>query len=462
MNFLSEMKISTVTDHVEELIKFLQPLLPLANFHMVDYFTGEDPLRMFFQENMKEIENVGIEKTIYKIFDNEYSNLPSLKTYVDLCNKYKLANCQNICMSINEFQKNILRCEDNELLNPKMDVFMNSKKSHEVEILSTVCGKVHVISKTSHLVDIGDGKGYLSSFLSLHNKIPVLGIDASKINTEAAVSRVKKLSRVWNTISNEGLSTKCKETSSDFYKQITMFVDDKVNLRELISDVFLESPTQIGLIGLHTCGDLSASSIRLFLGSEDVKSLCNVACCYHFISEKFGKADHFSQYGFPLSNYLKKKNFVIGRAARMIAAQSIERILDRQELPNTTLFFRSLYEVLLNKECPNFTSDEKQVGRFRKECNNFEEYVKKASERLRIELDINNEDILELYGKYKLRRHELNLFYLLRGLLSSSIESLILLDRLLYLLENNCEQSFLVQVFDPVISPRCYALIAIK
>lgn len=457
------MKVATVTDHIEELIKFLQPVLPLANFHMVDYFTGRDPLRTFFQKQfINEIENVGIERTIYKIFEADYYNLPSLKNYVDSCNKFKLLNCPNVCLSIDEFQKKMSSCEDYEPSNLKMDVFMSSKKSHEVEVLSSICDKVHVISKTSHLIDIGDGKGYLSSFLSLHNKIPVLGIDASETNTEGAVNRVKKLSRVWNSISNKDSSEKSKETSSDFYKQITMFVDDKINLSQLISDVFLDIPTGIGLVGLHTCGDLAANSIRLFLRNEDVKTLCNVACCYHFINEKFEGASQCKSYGFPLSSYLQNKCFVIGRAGRMIAAQSIERILCKSELPNTTLFYRSLYEVLLKDKCPNLTSSEKQVGRFRKECTNFEEYVRKASDRLGLKIDMNSEDLMELYEKYKARRHELNLFYLLRGLLSSSIESLILLDRLLFLLENNCEQSFLVQVFDPVISPRCYGLISIK
>lgn len=457
------MKITIVKEHIEELIKYLQPLLPLANFHMVDYFIEKNPLQTFFGEDiLNEIKEVGIKETVHSIFKDDYSGLPCLKKYVDKSKTFMLKNCPHVCYPIDDFHKKLSNIGDGDFLSLHMNVFMSYKKSHEVEILSSICNKIHFISKTSHLIDIGDGKGYLSSFLSLHHKIPVLGVEASEIKTDSAIKRVKKLTRVWNSISKNELNDKSKETSSDLYKQITMFVDDKVNVKQLISNVFLTNPGGIGLVGLHTCGDLSANSIRLFIANEDVKTLCNVGCCYHFISEKFDEDIHSNQCGFPLSQHLLMKSFVIGRAARMIAAQSIERILHQKELPNKTLFYRSLFEVLLKEKLPHLKSSQKQVGRFRKECLTFKEYVSKASQRLGIQIGITDEELMMLYTNYEPKRHDINLFYLLRSLLSSAIESLILLDRLLFLLENNYENSFLVQLFDPVISPRGYGLIAIK
>ena len=41
------------------------------------------------------------------------------------------------------------------------------------------------------------------------------------------------------------------------------------------------------LTGLHTCGNLGASMVRLFASSADVGMLCNVACCYHLLEEEF-------------------------------------------------------------------------------------------------------------------------------------------------------------------------------
>ncbi len=40
------------------------------------------------------------------------------------------------------------------------------------------------------------------------------------------------------------------------------------------------------LVGLHTCGDLAASCLRLFVKLPPVQLVCVVGCCYHLISEK--------------------------------------------------------------------------------------------------------------------------------------------------------------------------------
>ncbi|GFO27204.1 methyltransferase-like protein 25 [Plakobranchus ocellatus] len=54
-------------------------------------------------------------------------------------------------------------------------------------------------------------------------------------------------------------------------------------------------------------------------------------------------------------------------------------------------------------------------------------------------------------------------FFQLKLVLAPVIESLILLDRLAFLLEQeNVSSAHLVQLFDPVKSPRCFALIATK
>lgn len=44
-----------------------------------------------------------------------------------------------------------------------------------------------------HIIDAGDGKGYLSSRLALQYGHRVLGIDANTTNTENALSRNRKL-----------------------------------------------------------------------------------------------------------------------------------------------------------------------------------------------------------------------------------------------------------------------------
>lgn len=40
------------------------------------------------------------------------------------------------------------------------------------------------------------------------------------------------------------------------------------------------------MVGLHTCGDLAPSTLRLFTAKSEIKAVCSVGCCYHLLSEE--------------------------------------------------------------------------------------------------------------------------------------------------------------------------------
>ena len=77
---------------------------------------------------------------------------------------------------------------------------------------------------------------------------------------------------------------------------------------------------------------------------------------------------------------------------------------------------------------------------------------------------MNDDEIEEVYNQLAAKhRNQLNAFYQVRALFGPLIEGLILLDRLAYILEQDCtSQAYLARLFDPVISPRCYAIVAWK
>ncbi|KOB76262.1 Uncharacterized protein OBRU01_05389 [Operophtera brumata] len=52
------------------------------------------------------------------------------------------------------------------------------------------------------------------------------------------------------------------------------------------------------------------------------------------------------------------------------------------------------------------------------------------------------------------------LFYLVKLCLAQVVESVILLDRIVYLYENDFNNVYLVKLFDPVLSPRCHSIVA--
>ena len=83
------------------------------------------------------------------------------------------------------------------------------------------------------------------------------------------------------------------------------------------------------LVGLHTCGDLAPSMLRIFSTNPIMHCLVNVGCCYHLVTEEFARADEWDRdhpgvvagpsSGFPMSSHLRGKEFALGRSARMTA-----------------------------------------------------------------------------------------------------------------------------------------------
>ena len=73
-----------------------------------------------------------------------------------------------------------------------------------------------------------------------------------------------------------------------------------------------------------------------------------------------------------------------------------------------------------------------------------------------------DEEVLEFFSEHEEKfKKKLVSFYQYRVLFSLLIESIILTDRLLFLKEHKIDSS-LVKLFDSNVSPRSYAVVAIK
>uniref|UniRef100_A0A8C3E3S3 Methyltransferase like 25 n=1 Tax=Corvus moneduloides TaxID=1196302 RepID=A0A8C3E3S3_CORMO len=433
----------------------------------------------------------------------------------------------------------------------KPDEFMNNKKSHEVQVMSELVDSIANYCGIKQVIDIGSGKGYLSSFLSMQYNLKVYGIDSSSSNTNGAHERNRKLKKHWRayqsrgreslksqtlekannrpveskikckTISEEllnnanslqnqdqvilqdlvpscgftematpatnteteadlvtgtqshetklseevlailnvlsadavedfssfhnnsgelceeekvqrkmtSLKTKARKSSeSNLYFPLTSCITAETELNDIITDL-----EDCMMVGLHTCGDLAANTLRIFTAKPEIKAVCSVGCCYHLLSEQFENQEecHDQVWGFPMCQYLKDKGWCCGRNARIANFKSL---LDRH------------------------------VGKTFSKSSSFIDYVRRSLKKL--ELDdskLPDSCIMDYYEKYKHRMNELEAFNMLKVVLAPCIEVLILLDRLCYLKEQeNIAWSGLVKLFDPVKSPRCYAVIALK
>ena len=83
-----------------------------------------------------------------------------------------------------------------------------------------------------------------------------------------------------------------KEKTAPSFIPLTLYIDTNTDLNALacrhfhLEDGESHLSRQL-LTGLHTCGDLAPSMLRIFCVNDSIKALCNVGCCYHLIEEEF-------------------------------------------------------------------------------------------------------------------------------------------------------------------------------
>ncbi|XP_027698317.1 methyltransferase-like protein 25 isoform X3 [Vombatus ursinus] len=378
-------------------------------------------------------ENSGI-SDFSNIFSENSQKLVNVEAFALAAKYYSLPNL-GVCIPLEQLLVTLGR---NPQQRPgsevKPDDFMNAKKSHEVQVMSELIGYIADFCGIKQVIDLGSGKGYLSSFLSMQYGLKVYGIDSSNINTHGAKERNRKLKKHWRVY----------QTRSRAH----------IGGQDCI------------MVGLHTCGDLAPNTLRIFTSKSEIKGVCSVGCCYHLLSEKYEKEckdDTLEMWGFPMCQYLKEEGWCCGRNARMSACLALERVAVGQGLATESLFYRAVLQEII-KECYGITECDKHVGKVYSKSASFLDYVRKSLKKL--ELDdskLTEKMIMEYYEKYKPRMNELEAFNMLKVVLAPCIETLILMDRLCYLKEqDNIAWSALVKLFDPVKSPRCYAVIALK
>jgi len=234
------------------------------------------------------------------------------------------------------------------------------------------------------------------------------------------------------------------------------------------------------LIGLHTCGDLAPSVLRAFAQLRNIKALCAVGCCYNLLSERCDcvgghegaeEKSESSDFGFPMTAHVAARVPGLGRNPLNLAANTNHHScwgqgIQPEEVHN---MYRSAFQVLWIRKLqelarPELRAEKVVVGKIAKRCSNFLEYVRKAQTRLQIPLEtLSESEILECWDECVARLPEMRRVQALKALLARAIESLVLQDRLLYLLSTpGISEAVVMPLFDPEISPRSFAIVAIR
>ncbi|XP_012283217.1 methyltransferase-like protein 25 isoform X2 [Orussus abietinus] len=391
-------------DHFQKVLSFLREHQNLVDCHLVDFITDNlwekclpEKLRLQLQETKltNYLKNKRMQDDIGTELHNFLKCAKSLA--MDACPF--LLELKDIPAFLSDHCN--IKLHPNEGNNNKGKFeFMKNKKRHEVEILAGIISKLSQLN-SSIVIDIGAGKGYLSTYISENYGIPVLAIDSSKTCHNGSLKR-------------QQLMRKKNAQSTSLVHYLVHHVNENTDYFKLIKENCpnYEQWSNVILTGLHTCGSLSLAILRTFINSEQIKSLCVVSCCYHLTQECLNGQYEFS------------KN------ARMLAQQSMERISKKEESLSPSLFYRAVLQVLLQ----SMGKSEIRIGRGAP-LKNFPTYAIWALKKIGIHSEeIPSEKELEdLYTNYIELEWKMNIFQLLRVYMGSVLEAAIQLERVIYL-----------------------------
>ncbi|XP_055781839.1 protein RRNAD1 [Salvelinus fontinalis] len=232
------------------------------------------------------------------------------------------------------------------------------------------------------------------------------------------------------------------------------------------------------LTGLHACGDLSATLLRHFASCPHVRGITSVACCYMKITTSenpnppgliapplsplpTSEASH-SEFGYPMSSWVQGlPGHQLSYKAREGACHAIEDYMHRLREESGLLrmhCYRATLETVIREAKPELRRPGVQAIK-KAHLLPFTEYARLGLPRVGLPPDLP----LDTCRVEAMLRQEgrVVVYFSLALLLAPVVETLVLLDRMLYLQEKGIK-SQLVPLFDPAFSPRNLVLMALK
>jgi hypothetical protein len=390
--------------------------------------------------------------------------------------------------------------------------------------LAALVARVAAEVRADAVLDVGAGQGFLAQALALRYGLRVLALDAVAPLAAAADARGARVAAAAARCACR-VVVPPRAVAARFAWEAP--AQAAASLEALVRDAL---PPELGsrrprvvLVGLHACGDLTPNMCRAFAAADTAAALVVVGCCYNLLTEACGgdvdgsgeeraAADSVldataaagsgcvapceppacdAPPGFPLSAAAASLRLQLGRDARMLACQSGERWATPQGAPSarTTAghVFRAAMDVVLCRYFPGTRKDALSSSReaalavpFEPAClgaaagpDECAAFAAAAHAALAAAgLDAHRAPETELHAAWRdelaPRAHLLPAFCALRAALAAPLESLIALDRLLFLREaimggeGTANACCVLPVFDPARSPRNLALVARK
>ncbi|EME82391.1 uncharacterized protein MYCFIDRAFT_138437 [Pseudocercospora fijiensis CIRAD86] len=579
---------ASTDEYVDSLLSFVggDDLLRVlcGGVHILDFFTTEPSLydrtlppdwTSFFaqQEDTFEIVNLLIRSDI-SIYNSAHpedhiANVngnppPSLLDYMANVRRHLLRR-----------EPNSSQCSRNRVLKPTqrltrdVSVGMNVKKVHEVGLFASYINNLasSITASTrepvSHLVDFGSGQNYLGRALASqpYNR-NIVAIESRQENAERAkefdvlakLVEKKKIMRNKKAFRDGGehlnlpprpvvpaeLPTPPPEHNAGFVPRAPIvelpttgtgkiqYVDHRIqdgNLRDVIDRIpESNSPKNLMVISLHSCGNLVHHGLRSLLLNSEVRAVSMVGCCYNLVTERLGPAtyklpelrptthDHprlsktgeaNDPHGFPMSERFcqyyderspeSDKGVRLNITSRMMAVQAPS---NWGPIDSESFFTRHFYRALLQRifldrgvvgpptpECVGGLSPAGHssggtpivIGSLKKSSyESFTTYVRGALAKLFHDPDrgdvfkekmgdISDYEIEKYAQDYAEGKKNLSVMWSLMAFSAGVIEAAIVVDRYLWLKEQSeVREAWVEPVFDYKFSPRNLVVVGIK
>jgi hypothetical protein len=341
---------------------------------------------------------------------------------------------------------------------------------------------------------MGCGKSYLTDYIILDDSMTYIGIDKK----DDLIEKIKK------------------NKDNEYHLNYFVTIDNFPELYDQLIEDKINNDGNKLLFGLHSCGNLSTDSIRIFTENKCFNNLAIVGCCLNllteYVNDKVRNSDIFNFYmnnigydnkgnflettikfeqpekaGFPLSNYIANNYDIF--LSRQVRNSSMQTFSKKDKIINSTnniylkkIYFRSLLQVFLEKHFPEMKNiygfgkvDIKEEETFfnyvEKIFKNIDKIIKKSDSDVfkkckdkynkmdRIELENMINEFVKEFEEYE---DILWAMYVIRPVFAKIIEIIIALDRVIYLKENSIQNVRLIKVFDENISVRNLLIYASK
>ncbi|GIY83866.1 protein RRNAD1 [Caerostris darwini] len=342
------------------------------------------------------------------------------------------------------------------------------KKQHEIFRMAQVADTVMKYFDLNHAIDVGAGQGHLSRLLALCYNLKLATLEANQFYVSGAVKFDKQAISSFehgkksdnDRNDNEDISRNVATVPHHVKSSVTLSSSESC-LEKILKDAWCQSSEEceekFALMGLHTCGNLAETILKTFLKCNQSQVLLSIGCCYMKLETNIDGE------GYPLSNFIKSLAYhSLSYEAKEMACHALEMYVQRLHDKVSHLKIHC-YRATLEKCIVHHYPTLKHLGLRgvkHAELIPFHEYAEKALSKASISIPkefLSSADIQSCLARWK----EVLIFYSLRLIAAPVVESLILIDRLIYLYEQGCP-GCIAPIFDASLSPRNQILISAK